>query len=547
MKLADKNKRKRAIFEYIKARVTWNKERCDEVGSFFEPDERALLDAFSDNLKRTFNRNLKKYRSDDVQEYFHNLVAAFMLEYKEAYENYAIEVPYRIKSERSTFLKILKYLQRDDKSKEEVAANGATISSLKEDLTDMLAIRVVRMNRTSKFYSNDPELVELIEEKRINYALLNEMERFQLKDILEEEFPGREPSGYKNEASRENYYLHCMFLIERTRSLIHPNATSLLKMCDDCEELIKQRVPKVFYETCKNSIEELNRPENKSKIDTPNNIYYERKAIWRKLKDALTPEEYEFMHGKITDDEIREVNFNHPLNFFSARVSDKLDLAVLRRQVYSVFENSDLLKRFGVSLDMESSKEKRTEDGYVADFIIINTPFGKVEMQLQTQHEYEEGNYGYAAHSDMEGKAFEEIPIPDLSNEEQLRSFLAQVEFASPLKFLAEYDHAEKERVRTQIFDSYENYKSIVTQVKQGSKEERKINQYFDKLYEIRGRIFKADAKKDRFKSFVESDINKYLRSARFKKMLLDFRGRGKRNRTNRTIKSRWTRRQIIY
>ena len=75
-----------------------------------------------------------------------------------------------------------------------------------------------------------------------------------------------------------------------------------------------------------NSIEELNRPENKSKIDTPNNIYYERKAIWRKLKDALTPEEYEFMHGKITDDEIREVNFNHLLNFFSARVSDKLDL-----------------------------------------------------------------------------------------------------------------------------------------------------------------------------------------------------------------------------
>ena len=122
MKLADKNKRKRAIFEYIKARVTWNKERCDEVGSFFEPDERALLDAFSDNLKRTFNRNLKKYRSDDVQEYFHNLVAAFMLEYKEAYENYAIEVPYRIKSERSTFLKILKYLQRDDKSNEEVAS-----------------------------------------------------------------------------------------------------------------------------------------------------------------------------------------------------------------------------------------------------------------------------------------------------------------------------------------------------------------------------------------------------------------------------------------
>ena len=262
MKLADKNKRKRAIFEYIKARVTWNKERCDEVGSFFETDERALLDAFSDNLKKTFNRNLKKYRSDDVQEYFHNLVAAFMLEYKEAYENYAIEVPYRIKSERSTFLKILKYLQRDDKSNEEVSENGATITRLKEDLTDMLAIRVVRMNRTSKFYSNDPELVELIEEKRINYALLNEMERFQLKDILEEEFPGREPSGFKNEASRENYYLHCMFLIERTRSLIHPNATSLLKMCDDCEELIKQRVPKVFYDTYKSISDKLQQPLN---------------------------------------------------------------------------------------------------------------------------------------------------------------------------------------------------------------------------------------------------------------------------------------------
>lgn len=123
-------------------------------------------------------------------------------------------------------------------------------------------------------------------------------------------------------------------------------------------------------------------------------------------------------------------------------------------------------------------------------------------------------------------KAFEEIPIPDLSDEAQLRSFLAQVEFTSPLKFLAEYDHAEKERVRTQIFDSYENYKSIVTQVKQGSKEERKINQYFDKLYEIRGKIFKQDANQDRFKSFVETDIKKYLNSARFKKLILDYKGK---------------------
>ena len=538
MRIKDNNRKRRLIFEYIKARVSRQKERCDELDTFFEGDERSLLDAFADNLKVTFNRNLKKYRNEDVQEYFHNLVAAFMLEYKEAYENYAIEVPYRIKSERSTFLKILKYLQREDKSSEVVADNGATITRLKDDLTDMLAIRVVRMNRTSKFYSNDPELVDLIEEKRINYALLNEMERFQLRDILEEEFPGREPSGFKNEASRENYYLHCMFLIERTRSLIHPNAVALMKMLDTYEEIIRQRVPKVFYDTCKNSIMELNKPENKGKIDTPNNIYYERKAIWRTLKEKLTPAEYDYMHGKITDEEIKKVNFNHLLNFFSARVSDKLDLAVLKRQVYSVFDKSDLLKRFGVTLDKDSEKEKRTEDGYVADFIIINTPFGKVEMQLQTQHEYEEGNYGYAAHSDMEGKSFEEIPIPNPEDASQLRGFLAQVEFTSPLKFLAEYDHAEKERVRTQIFDSYENYKSIVTQVKKGSKEERKINQYFDRLYDIRGKVFRDDAARDHFKSFVEADIYKYLRSDKFKALIQSF-GKGKDKKPKSTPDAR--------
>ena len=93
------------------------------------------------------------------------------------------------------------------------------------------------------------------------------------------------------------------------------------------------------------------------------------------------------------------MNFFKALDDFTSRVHDKLDLAVLTKQVDSLFENNELFEKLHISQSPKAMKKKRTKDGFVSNFLYIDTLFGTIECQLQSQHEYQEGNYGYAAHT----------------------------------------------------------------------------------------------------------------------------------------------------
>ena len=56
-----------------------------------------------------------------------------------------------------------------------------------------------------------------------------------------------------------------------------------------------------------------------------------------------------------------------------------------------------------------------------------------------------------------------------------------------------------------------------MSQVKRGTKTDLKMKQYFEKLYEIKDKIF---TKNDKIKSFIEYDIKQYLRSDKYKDLL---------------------------
>ena len=56
-----------------------------------------------------------------------------------------------------------------------------------------------------------------------------------------------------------------------------------------------------------------------------------------------------------------------------------------------------------------------------------------------------------------------------------------------------------------------------MSQVKRGTKTDLKMKQYFEKLYEIKDKIF---TKNDKIKSFIEYDIKQYLRSDKYKDIL---------------------------
>ena len=100
-------------------------------------------------------KNLKKFNDKDTKTYFHNLIAAIMLEYHKAYESFDIKVPYRIKSPKSIFDKVLEYLSRNDKSVYDYNSQNEYQGKLREDIPDLFALTIVSCNRPATFYSND--------------------------------------------------------------------------------------------------------------------------------------------------------------------------------------------------------------------------------------------------------------------------------------------------------------------------------------------------------------------------------------------------------
>ena len=61
---------------------------------------------FMQGLIHEYTKNLAKFEDPKTRNYFNNFVATFMLEFRQAFENCRISVPYRIKSPNSTFDKI---------------------------------------------------------------------------------------------------------------------------------------------------------------------------------------------------------------------------------------------------------------------------------------------------------------------------------------------------------------------------------------------------------------------------------------------------------
>ena len=473
---------------------------------------------FLKGLIREYTKNMNKFTNPVAQHYCHSLVSAFMLEFRKAYENYDIRIPYRIKSPKSTLDKVLNQLSNKDKSTYFINEAGEPQGKLNEEIRDMLAMTVVATNRPPIFsYKKDPEIKGLIDEVKRNYALLEEMQNFS-NQIIDDMFSGKKKKTYNYSCTREEYYINSIILIHRIKTLIHPESTDLLKRYDEMLDVIKANVPSEFFKVAnKTAKDEL----MFGTLQTTEHIDLVRKMTQRFIdRNKLSKEDNDFLQGRMTINDTKVVNFNTILDDFTARIHDKLDLAVLTKQVQSIFAQSRILRRFDVSITDEPIKAKRTPNGYVANFLYLNTPFGLVEMQLQSAHENIEGSYGYSAHSEMEGKNFKEFPIPKEGDEEGLEKFRKSVEFVSPQKFLAQYDTSEPNRVLIQVLGKYQNYKSILSQIRKGTIRELRVQKYLDKLFASKNTIFEGEAEQEEIECFTDYDINKYLRGPELKEIL---------------------------
>lgn len=430
------------------------------------PNQEELL---KNLLDKKYEEYAKIYENKNVQDYFHYVIAAIMLSQHQRYEDFTVEIPYRFKAPKSIKDKLEDYASRTSISYD-TNTNEPKIDL--KNINDIFAMKIIACNRPPTFYSNDPEIQELIEEKKKNHCILGEMQEFKSK-LIKDDFSN--PKVYNYSCTKVDYYEKCKQLLNQIKTLISPEAENLLN----------------YY--------------NKQIADIENCL-----AFMKAANNENQPIDNEDILNN-------KMNFFKALDDFTSRVHDKLDLAVLTKQVDSLFENNELFEKLHISQSPKAMKKKRTKDGFVSNFLYIDTLFGTIECQLQSQHEYQEGNYGYAAHTNLKGKAISPFRIPEPKDKEKINEFVQEIKEVAPKSFLSRIDSTEKDRVVTQQFSDYQNYKNLVSQVTKGDPCEKYILNYFSKLYALKGKIFKSQESSLGIKEY---DINEYLSSPTFEKIL---------------------------
>ena len=406
-----------------------------------------------------------KYNKKINQNYLHSIVAAIMLEQHKIYGT-DIHIPYRFKSPKSLLDKTIDYIGRNDEqnSIKYDSENDQWKVHLKS-IKDMFAMKIIAYTRKPLFSSSDPELSKLIEEKKQNYDFLSQMQEFANTKIVNGEYEKERRFIYQS--TKLEYYQNCKQVLDKIESLLPKKATTL-------------------------------RAHYKELLDI--NI---------KIISLLEANGLENEH--ITKKDIDILNFCDILEDFSERIHDKIDLAILTKQITSVFEHSELLKELGVKI--VGFEEKRTANGYVANFLEIETLIGNIECQLQSKHEYEDGNYGFAAHTKLDSKYINPYKLPDMHNKREVQQFRENAEFISPIGFIAGMDALDKNRVIIQTSSKYQNYKNVISQVAKDSAFQEYMLIYFSKLYPNRNKIFKET---EADMGFMRFDIEEYIKSDEF-------------------------------
>lgn len=410
----------------------------------------------------------QKFDSPQAQNYFHNLVVAIMLEYKRYFEAYNIECNYRFKSTKSLADKVIDYISRPEKR---TVSNSDSFAI--QEITDVFAMSLILTERPSSFHSKDPQINALIKEKVENQEFISKMQEFKAK-LVEDEFSIKPTYIYI--VTKKDYYSKCLEVIDRLISILPPEATDLISKYQFQREALSESL-NFFLETMPEDtlVDETDFP-----FDGPDGI-----------------------------------DFIRLLDNFSSRIYDKLDLAILTKQAQSIFESSELIKKFGVSI--KGHKKKRAPSGYTSNFIYLSTPLGVIECQLQSKNQFIDGNIGESAHTKMTGKTIKGFKIPNPEKPEEVKRFKRSVQYVAPKFYIGRIDDVEEGKVIIQGYTDYKNYRKVLGQVQKGSVQEKSLLSYFDRLYSLRNTIFDSHGS---IQEFIYFDIMKYLRSDELKNII---------------------------
>lgn len=141
------------------------------------------------------------------------------------------------------------------------------------------------------------------------------------------------------------------------------------------------------------------------------NCYEENQKIENKLKKAqqhlkqLGDDKSFDAPLDIDLQEEKQEKLDKLLKEIASKRTNKLDLSVGDLIIFDILQTSRQLRNLGVtySKDPTRTKEKRTANGYVANFYSLDMPNNlTAELQIQSIYRYNYGEHGPAAHNRME-------------------------------------------------------------------------------------------------------------------------------------------------
>ena len=424
-------------------------------------DPNIAIPVWQIDYREIFNRLVKDYPKDNmpqVQEFFTRFANAVMFELSRTTKS-NIKAYGRIKSQYSFLGKCFYRASAHNK----------------KPINDLFGMKLVLKSTNDVLPISNP----LMQQKLDNDKHISEFQT-----IVDTYLKDPEDSTVLASLKVSEYYSKFIELLDHVKGVISPKATEYIAFIDQKKQFIQKKLDNITAL----GLTDMPAKEADLKMDNEFKLFYDPTQVYTSDFEAVLAK-------------YQELN------------DDLINFPILLRQVNNVFENSKLIKRFGVSILKSDSKEN--EKGYKAQFIVLDTPVGRMEVQLQTDNQLREGVTGFNAHDKF--KSIPPLPvIPPLDNKEKFDDYIDAVDFISPFTFfVAEEDSSTNELTMKTTYDTrYFSLKKVV-EVSKESPVYSLVNRYLAETY--RRRILNSGNQPD--ESMQIEDIADYLTSSSFKQL----------------------------
>lgn len=235
--------------------------------------------------------------------YLHNVIAAILLGLNKANPESQFYIPYRIKAPESKQKKLDKRLKKANITYDENQNSNINIKPAFDDI----ALKIIAEKPPIRHNFNNEKISSLTNTYAKNQRILNQMQEFS-KKLITDEFSSPESRKYKFEVSKKEYYKKCKKLIMHTKSLFHEDSKNILENFDNSISYINNHLK---------LLKEQNIENEKIDLDDLNN---------------------------------KNANFLELVRNYETEIPNELGLAILTKQVISLFNSDERLKKLGVSI-----------------------------------------------------------------------------------------------------------------------------------------------------------------------------------------------------